>query len=216
MYLEKDKNKIKKEEIKQKINTFFARYFNWLLVFVVLVVVIAGGFFVLKPKYDYVVKFTENNNSGTEQEYSIRREYLDKIKSLISTYNKVSAADMKKVDLILAEKGVPEKLFSQIEALAEKNGLLLESLKIESPEEAEESSGINLKKKTEEAGSLPAEIGILKGTFSIVGVDYFSLKSLISTMENNLMLMDIVNLNFNPDTSSAEFVFHTYYLKKTN
>lgn len=218
MDLEKNesKEKQKEEETQQKIGTFLARYFNWLLVFVVLALIVAGGFFILKPKYDYVVKLTKDNASGTEQEYSTRREYLGKIKSLIEAYDRVNAADIKKVNFILAEKDVLEGLFPQIESLTKKNGLLLGSLKIESAEGAKESPGIDLTKKIEDTASLSAEIEKVKVSLSVVGVDYFSLKSFISALENNLTLIDIVNLNFSPDAGSAEFVFYTYYLKKTN
>lgn len=210
------RKKLKKEEMMQKINIFLARYFNWLLVLVVLIVIVAGSFFILKPKYDYITELKKGNESGQEQEYSARRLYLNKIKSLIEAYNKVNPSDVEKINFILAERDVPEELFTQIESLTKENGLLLESLKIEPAEEAVKSAGVSLTKKVEKTSSLPAEIGKMKGTLSVVGVDYFSLKSLVSALENNLMVMDITNLNFKPDASSAELVFYAYYLKKAN
>lgn len=206
----------KKEEVKQKINMFLARYFNWLLILIVLTVIIAGSFFILKPKYDYINKLKMDNEFGQEQEYSSRRQYLDEIKSLIEAYNKVSPSDIEKIDVILSEKDVPEELFSQIESLTKGNGLLLESLKIESAGEVEKPSNINLTKKIQDNIVLPAEIGKIKATLNVVGVDYFSLKSLVSSFENSLMVMDIINLDFNPDNNSAELIFYAYYLKKAN
>jgi hypothetical protein len=212
-----NKKRDKKEKIRQRMNMFLARYFNWLLVLVVLIIVIIGSVFILKPKYNEITKLTKNNEFGQEQEYSIRRQYLDKIKSLIKIYDKVNRSDAEKVNYILAEKDIQEEIFSEIQSLVEKNGLLLEGLKIEPVEEVKKPSGVNLTKKTEtNAVLLPPEIGRIKATLSVIGVDYFSLKSLISTMENNLALIDIVNLDFEPDSGSAELVFYTYYLKRTN
>jgi uncharacterized protein (UPF0333 family) len=209
------KKRDKKEKTKQIINMFLARYFNWLLVLIVLIMVVAGGIFILKPKYEEVAKLTKNNEFGQEQEYSIRRQYLDKVKNLIKIYNKVDRSDVEKVNYILAERYIQEEIFSEVQSLVEKNGLLLEALKIEPVEEVKKPSGVNLTKKIETAAiSLPAEIGRTKVTLSIVGADYFSLKSLISTMENNLALMDIISLDFDPGSSSAELVFYTYHLKK--
>jgi polyribonucleotide nucleotidyltransferase len=139
---------------------------------------------------------------------------LDKIKSLIDAYEKVNLSDKEKVNFILAERNIPEELFPQVEALVKKNGLLLESLKIEPEEDAKKSSGISLTKKVEDKASLPKEIGRVKASLNVIGVDYFSLKSLISAMENNLIVTDIISVNFSPEGGSAELVFYSYYLKK--
>lgn len=218
MDFEKSENrkKQKKEEMMQKINIFFARYFNWLLTFIVLVVLVGGGFFILKPKYDYINELKNGNEYGQEQEYSARREYLNKIKNLIEVYNNVSSSDVKKVNFILAERDVPEELFPQIESLTKGNGLLLESLKIEPAEENVKSTGVSLTKEVKSTVSLPPEIERMKASLSVAGVDYFSLKSLISAFENNLMVMDITSLSFKPDTGSADLVFYAYSLKKAN
>ena len=125
-------------------------------------------------------------------------------------------SEIKKIDYILKPKDVPEELFSQVEAIVKKNGLLLKSLKIESGGEESKDSSQKVSRTTEEKTevALPPEIGKTKATLEVLGVDYFGLKSLLASMENNLMLMDVASVNFAPEGNSVQLVFYTYYLKE--
>lgn len=213
-----EKRERKKEKTKQIINVFLIRYFKWLIVFSVLVVLALGYILLIKPKYQQVTQLAKDGQAGKEQEYLQRREYLDKIKNLIRVFQGVKASDIKKVNYILEKKDGPEELFTQIESIVKKNGLLLISLKIESAEPGSKESPKKISRTEEEtaepAASLPPEIEKMKGTLKILGVDYFSLKSLLTSIENNLMIMDVVNLDFNPEGNSAQLIFYTYYLKQ--
>ena len=206
----------KEEQIKQKVNVLLVRYFKWLVAFFVLVVLIFGYFLLLKPKYEGIAKLTSDGQLSKEQEYLERREYLDSLKNLVAVFQSVKLSDREKIDYILKKKDVPEELFSQIETIVKKNGLLLKSLKIEPEETDSKSSSQKVSRGGEEKTvvSLPPEIGKIKATLEVLGVDYFGFKSLLTSMENNLMLMDVVNVNFSPEGNSAQLVFYTYYLKK--
>ena len=213
--MDKGKNG-KEEQAGQKINILLVRYFKWLIAFLVLVVFILGYFFLLKPKYEEIAKLTGDGQLSQEQEYLERREYLDKLKNLVAVFQSVKSSEIKKIDYILKPKDVPEELFSQVEAIVKKNGLLLKSLKIESGGEESKDSSQKVSRTTEEKTevALPPEIGKTKATFEVLGVDYFGLKSLLASMENNLMLMDVASVNFAPEGNSVQLVFYTYYLKE--
>ena len=212
-----DKGKDEKEgQTRQKINVLLIEYFKWLIAFLVLVVFILGYFFLLKPKYEEIAKLTGDGQLSQEQEYLERREYLDKLKNLVAVFQSVKSSEIKKIDYILKPKDVPEELFSQVEAIVKKNGLLLKSLKIESGGEESKDSSQKVSRTTEEKTevALPPEIGKTKATLEVLGVDYFGLKSLLASMENNLMLMDVASVNFAPEGNSVQLVFYTYYLKE--
>jgi len=213
--MDKGKNG-KEEQAGQKINILLVRYFKWLIAFLVLVVFILGYFFLLKPKYEEIAKLTGDGQLSKEQEYLERREYLDKLKNLVAVFQSVKSSEIKKIDYILKPKDVPEELFSQVEAIVKKNGLLLKSLKIESGGEESKDSSQKVSRTTEEKTevALPPEIGKTKATLEVLGVDYFGLKSLLASMENNLMLMDVASVNFAPEGNSVQLVFYTYYLKE--
>ena len=213
--MDKGKNG-KEEQAGQKINILLVRYFKWLIAFLVLVVFILGYFFLLKPKYEEIAKLTGDGQLSQEQEYLERREYLDKLKNLVAVFQSVKSSEIKKIDYILKPKDVPEELFSQVEAIVKKNGLLLKSLKIESGGEESKDSSQKVSRTTEEKTevALPPEIGKTKATLEVLGVDYFGLKSLLASMENNLMLMDVASVNFAPEGNSVQLVFYTYYLKE--
>ncbi|MDD5071932.1 MAG: hypothetical protein PHQ42_04335 [Patescibacteria group bacterium] len=206
----------KKAQTRQKINVFLVRYFKWLVIFFVLVVLVLGYFILLKPKYKEIARLTKDGRSGEEREYLERQEHLDDLKKLISVFRSVKTSEINKIDYILKRKDVPEELFGQVEAIARKNGLFLKSLKIESGEESQSGGQKISREVTEEkaAGSLPPEIGRIKVTFEVLGVDYFGLKSFLTSIENNLMLMDVVSVDFNPGDESVQLVFYTYYLKE--
>lgn len=203
------------EEIRNKINVFLIRYFKWLVIFSAFIIIVVGYVFLLKPKYDYVNKLAEDNRFVEEQKYSERQQYLEKMNNLIEVYNKVDSSDIKKVDSILTTRNVPEELFSQMESIVEKNGLLLTFLTIESAEEENrKNSGIAIADNRSAAIALPPEIGRVEATLSVEGIDYFSLKNLLAAMENSLMLMDVTNLDFRLEDGSADLSFYTYFLKK--
>ena len=212
-----DKGKDEKEgQTRQKINVLLIEYFKWLIAFLVLVVLALGYFFLLKPEYEEVVQSAKSGQLNKEQEYLERREYLGKLKNLVAVFQSVKPSEIKKIDYILKPKDVPEELFSQVEAIVKKNGLLLKSLKIESGGEESKDSSQKVSRTTEEKTevALPPEIGKTKATLEVLGVDYFGLKSLLASMENNLMLMDVASVNFAPEGNSAQLTFYVYYLKE--
>jgi len=212
-----DKGKDEKEgQTRQKINVLLIEYFKWLIAFLVLVVLALGYFFLLKPEYEEVVQSAKSGQLNKEQEYLERREYLGKLKNLVAVFQSVKPSEIKKIDYILKPKDVPEELFSQVEAIVKKNGLLLKSLKIESGGEESKDSSRKVSRTTEEKTevALPPEIGKTKATLEVLGVDYFGLKSLLVSIENNLRLMDVVNVDFSPEGNSVQLVFYTYYLKE--
>jgi len=213
--MDKGKNG-KEKQTGQKINVLLIKYFKWLIAFLVLVVLTFGYFLLLQPKYEKVAQLARNGQLSKEQEYQERREYLDKLKNLVTVFRSVKSSEIKKIDYILKKKDVPEELFTQVEAIVKKNGLLLNSLKIESGERESKSSSqkVSIGGEEKTGVSLPPEIGKTKATLEVWGADYFGLKSLLTSMENNLMLMDVISVGFSPEGNFVQLVFYTYHLKE--
>lgn len=212
-----EKGSKKKKAKEQRINMFLVRYFKWLVVLFVLIVFISSYIFLIKPKYQKITQLVGANKISREQEYLERKEYLAGIKDLINIYKKINLSDIKKVNLILSKGNNYEELFTQLESIVLKSGLLIKSLKIDSEEYVGKENILKKPKiSRKESGtdsSLPSEIGRIKVTLSIIGVDYFSLKNILNNIENNLMIMDIISLDFQPSNNSVDLDFYTYYLK---
>ena len=170
-----DKKRAKKEK---KINTFLVNYFKWLVALLVLIVFISGYIFLIKPKYQKITQSVGANKISREQEYLERKGYLAGIKDLINIYKKINSFDIKKVNLILSKGNNYEKLFTQLESMVLRSGLIIKSLKIDFEEYVGKENILKKPKiSREESGtdsSLPSEIGRIKVTLSIIGVDYFS------------------------------------------
>lgn len=212
-----EKGSKKKKAKEQRINMFLVRYFKWLIVLFVLIVFISSYIFLIKPKYQKITQLVGANKISREQEYLERKGYLAGIEDLINIYKKINLSDIKKVNLILSKGNNYEELFTQLESIVLKSGLLIKSLKIDSEEYVGKENILKKPKiSRKESGtdsSLPSEIGRIKVTLSIIGVDYFSLKNILNTIENNLMIMDIISLDFQPSNNSVDLDFYTYYLK---
>lgn len=212
-----EKGSKKKKAKEQRINMFLVRYFKWLVVLFVLIVFISSYIFLIKPKYQKITQLVGANKISREQKYLERKEYLAGIKDLINIYKKINLSDIKKVNLILSKGNNYEELFTQLESIVLKSGLLIKSLKIDSEEYVGKENILKKPKiSRKESGtdsSLPSEIGRIKVTLSIIGVDYFSLKNILNNIENNLMIMDIISLDFQPSNNSVDLDFYTYYLK---
>ena len=64
-----------------------------------------------------------------------------------------------------------------------------------------------------EKRELPADIERIRFNLFVVGTNYNSLRSLLITLENNLSLMDIININFNPEGKTTNMIVDAYQLK---
>ncbi len=204
-------------EIKHRINFVFSRYFKLFMLAIILTIFAGGYIFVVGPKYKEIENKKKEISNNEELEYFKQKRKIKQLNDLINVYKNISQADMEKIDLLLpSEEKIHEELFSQIESIILRNGLLLKSLEIDTRESssksAKNSDSAKIKGETEE-DVLPKDIGRVRINLNILGLDYFKLKDLVRVFENNLRLIDIDEINFQPDNNSAIIGFYTYYLK---
>jgi len=205
------------EKTKHRINFVFFRYFKWFVLLMILIILVFDYIFFIGPKYKEMENKKKEISNNEELEYFSQKRKVKQLNDLINVYRKISETDMKKIDLLLpSEEKIHEELFSQIESIILRNGLLLKSLEIDVEESNVKSAkNLNNTKANEQIGEdiLPKEIGRIRVSLNILGVDYFKLKDLVRVFENNLRLIDIDDINFQPDNNSVIINFYTYYLK---
>ncbi len=216
-----ENNTSERERKIQKIGLFVISYLRWLIIVAVVVVLVAGYFFLIGPKYKKIMQLTENDSQQAEIDYSKKKKELADLGTLATIYHHdIDADEIKKIDALLPAENPEEELFTQLEYLVAGNGLVMTSLVISPEKEATASQGDvpeqarSQEEKTQPAITLPKEIGKIKANLNIIGVDYQGLKNILNTLENNLRIMDITYLNYAPPDGTLTLELYTYYLKE--
>ncbi|MEA3463560.1 MAG: type 4a pilus biogenesis protein PilO [Patescibacteria group bacterium] len=215
------KNKIQQDnQQKQKINTLLIKYFKWLIFGVLTIILAAGYFLLIQPKYKQVAKDAESISEGKQLKYLTQQKYLNRLNELKAVYQSIKIQDRDKIEAILPNQAEIDKLFTEIEAIALSNGLILTSLQFESVKSAAkidnkyvvESAKANQGSK-DKINDLPEEIAKIKIIMNLVGTDYNGLKNILKTIERNLRLMDIIKLSFSPNDNQTSLELLAYYMK---
>ena len=117
---------------------------------------------------------------------------------------------------MLPEEKSESDLFLQIEKIVKGNGLLLESIFLEDEEESstKKRSKRDIEEGVEEEGSGEAKAKELKIKLTVSEAGYLAFKSLIASLENNLRIIDINDIKYDPADESAELSLKAYYWPK--
>lgn len=208
------------KKTEQKLNFFFNRYFKWFVLLIVLAFLVAGYFVVIKPKYQQTIQSIQRHVKLQSQNYLVKKENLEKAKELISVYNNTDNEKIRKINTLLPTDPSHEELFTVFDDLTSRNGLVLNRMDIFLASEKEEESRSRIGKKKEGAQlmerNLPEYIKKAEISIEVLGTDYAGLKSFLTSLENNLRLVDVVNINFDPGRESAELQLWTYFFSSEN
>lgn len=190
----KEKNEENKKLIKI-INSFFISYFNWLLVVWVLLIIVSGYYFIILPGYNKTSEEIGATVSSQSVLYDNRQQYLTQLLKINDDFKNISATQLKRIEALLPSEAGGEELLLQLESIAANNGVLLTSLKFEKLDEKR-------------------EVSVLKINLSLSGVDYVSVKNLLSAIEKNLRLINVTSLNFTASGGISSLEMEAYYLNK--
>jgi len=187
------------------LTSLLAKYFKFIILFLMAAVLLTGYLFILKPKQQAIVQGVDETIKQKQAENEDLNSYFTKLQRYIASYAAIGADKKKLADEMLPSGADPEKLFTSLEALINGQGLILNSIEL-APDEK--------KTKNEAAAETPdTGIGEIKIVMEIVGTDYKSLKDLLSTLENNLNLLEVEKINWTPVSLSAIIEAKTYYVK---
>jgi len=179
------------------LNLFLNRYFNIFLVVLVIIILAAAYFLVLRPKFQETMGIIQNSLEEQQRLYVGQQKKLVNLQAITAVYKQISPEDLKKFDGILPDNYPSEALFGELEEIIEQSGFLLSAVSV-SREEAGPSS----------------PTGRLNINLSLGAVDYSGLKTLIRKLENNLRLFDIRDLSFSPSDETLALTITTYYYSK--
>lgn len=188
------------------LNLVLSKYFKIVAFFIVAAILLASYKFLLRPQYDSIVIDVESTIKAMEDEQNDLNLYLTRLQKYVSNYEAIGEREKTMVDQILPSVNEHDKLFTSLEAMIKGRGLLLTALDI-SPDAA--AAG----RRDATAAPIDPDIGKIKISMDVSGVNYEGLKDLLATIENNLNLMDVEKLGWQPEAESVNLEISIYYLK---
>lgn len=227
-----EQNSFSGRKIKNKINSFLNsnfQYFSFLMLFFVFWF---SFNFILVPKYE---KVTLASNEVLESKKSLFvEEYKELVayKKNIEVFESINEGDIEKISKMIPTEYSKDEIFMEFAYFLMKNNFNIKSLKVHDPKNVSliqqqsssrrmlsapenNPSGLQLDSKaTQVAYSLPPNIGSWLLKVELSPINYFDLKYLSDVIENNLKLIDIISLDFDPLSRKVSFEALAYYFKK--
>lgn len=204
--------------IKNKINIFLNNYFNGLVFVFFIILLIIGYFFIIRPKYAEIIAKADSATIEEETEYQKQLTYLRQLSELKKEFGEIDKRDVEKISDILPYEKNHEIIFAQMEKIVTENGYILTNLSIDAGDTGK-NKGQRRSSSTEDEGGKTetsdqaGEVKKLSIRMSVKGMNYSGFKKLLSAIENNLRLMDINNLSFDPSGAGATFEITAYFLE---
>ncbi|MGE5425833.1 MAG: hypothetical protein ACM3PZ_02060 [Bacillota bacterium] len=205
----------RKNNTQNAINTFLNENFNLLVVFFVIVFLFVAYILLIRPKFQMTLMAVRDNISQQETFYQSQRQKLADLQAAATLYRKIDEADVEKVNSILPDEYAKEKLFGELEDIVLQRGLTLTSLALAKDGESAETAANPMAPKSERRIDLPGgeHIGVVTAEMGLGSVDYAGLKNLLPLLEQNLQLLDIRVMDFDPAAKTAVLSVDTYYFK---
>lgn len=207
---EKEQGLRQRKLLKKTINKVLSDYFNFFIAGIVVIVLASGYFLLLKPKYDQTLQVLNVINKQEEADFENKKKELQKIKDLLKSYNDIDDSYKKKILSIAPVRENKEEIFSEVNYLVSRNGLILQSVNLS------EGGGYDISDNLPSGGEnylASGEIKKVNISLNVRGTDYEAFKNFLSAMENNLPLLDVVNLSFDPGGKTSNFLVDTYYIQ---
>jgi hypothetical protein len=206
-----------------KINVFFSKYFKFIILIVVLIIFFASYVYILKPMYDKTLEAVKGNAVNRERVYLQQLNKLNSFRQLVSVYNKIPDDEKDKLNNLLPPDYVKEQLFIELGYIIPQNGHKLSYLNFKKDTEIETEKEDQRRARTEEEISassflddLAPDIGYIDAELKLSSASYNGIRNLLKLLENNLRLVDVYELSFDPEGETFEASFVTYYLKDSN
>ena len=240
MVMKLNKDITKNNFWKEKALPFLARYFNLVSLAAAFIVLIFGIWLVILPKYKELSSSGNNLSFEDEQaEYERNQKILEGLKEIKANYQSIKEEDLDKIEKLLPPKGDEEDLLILVEDIIKKRGGIVGSLSIEEAVDnesisqsgitgdfagedgmteedtglAEDGASIQSSGSASNSGGSSNRVGKIKIAAEAIGVGYSNLKPLLEGFENSLRIMDIKNIDFDPEGEKVSLEIIAYYLK---
>jgi len=196
---------------------FFQRYFYYIVASEALIILLLGYLFVIRPQ---VERWVENAKQKTFIDGQIKTSIVDydqkieQMQSMSDGYAGLSDSDINDINALLPDAPELESLFTQINKIVRTNGLILNKIGLN-----DTGKSATVAKKSQPS-IMEKAVGVVGGkvlktlnfNIELSGVGYRSLKNVLTSFENNLRIIDINEIEYNPKSESVKFNAVVYYL----
>jgi len=204
---------------------FLNKYYKFIAVAIVIIVVVAGYFTVVSKKTAGYNQLKSSISTKIEDFKDAEKYYkkLQSLEMLIADFEKTSINQLAKLEVALPHNPHIPDLIAQIEALVASNGFVLTSFDFTESSVVQagrsgRSENVQLTQVQSSFSQLPPNLKVLDLSISMSGgsSDYFSFKELLKDFESHIRVFDIVSLTFGETQSAGSglsFNMRTYYLE---
>ncbi|NQT49899.1 type 4a pilus biogenesis protein PilO [Candidatus Kuenenbacteria bacterium] len=191
-------NKVKKNRFLGFAESFI-QYFQMIFILSLVILILAFAYCVYNV-YDVNINEMKLIVQQKQQVLAEKENELSELKSAKVNYEGIEESVQKMLMVLPSEKEL-SSIFVQLDALAYKNNLSLDTVDIA---ESQELDGENIK-------SQKPTLKKLALTLSLTGGDYYTLKNFLIDVEKNLRLLDVKALIYEPLAGSYNLTMNTYY-----
>lgn len=180
----------------------FSRWYFEVLVVVAIAIIVSGFLMFIQPSLRAVRVQGQSSLEASQRYVEQLQDYLDEIARVKDGLVNFNQAQRERLSAIVPRQQDIAGLFVQMQALAQRHGLVLPSVDISAAPAV----------TTEDGTPVGSGLGEMAITFSVSGQQYERFKRFVSDLQRNLRLFDITVINF----SSAQegpysLTLRTYY-----
>ncbi len=208
------------DRLKNALYIVVTSYFRAVLVALVVMVVAAGYFLLLGPRFKEISQQGILGYDAKRAQLEERQRYLDDLEVMVSRYEQVDFASLEKLSLVLPHKQDIPGILVEFQALAESVGLTVQSITVTelgaaavsvAPGSAETRTG-STAIPAADAATLSSAVKPLNVSLTVAGADgYGTLKALLTAIERDLRIFDVSSVSFTPDGATYTLLLKTYY-----
>lgn len=191
------KKKEQKKQSKNSLNVVLAHYYLPISAAVLVLVLFFGYYFILLRHYNSNLISREVDKAAKSNTLELKKKEYAQVTSLIENYEKINREDIENIKYLLPDKKDIPGILVQLEAIAEKNGIIL--------------GGITINEVPETANDTFHRLTVNVELIGVSGYSYEIVKSFLSDIENNLRIFDVNAVYFSPESTNYSLNLFTYY-----
>lgn len=192
------------------------QYFYYILAGEAVIVLLAGTWLFIWPAWEKYRDALATNQQTIATDQEQIADYDAKIarkKEVLAAYGGLTGSEQGIIAAMVPPAVAQQQLFAQLHTIAERNGVEVKSIAIESVSDgSEERSGRQAAQPRDGEVRVPEGIGIIEINASFQGVRYRSLQTLLDSLQRNARLIEVEAISFLPKEEEAELSIKMFYL----
>jgi cell division protein FtsL len=201
---------------KQSLLTAINKYFLYIAIATVVIIVGVGANYILYPRWQEIHGTAVLKIDEKQQQLTEAKNFLRELENLRERYATVNYNDIQRLEHVLPHEFNMQKIYEQIADFASKADLQLNSITVKSPSAA--STATTRRQEVPADSSSQVSVGSVQEVpvdFAITGtMSYAKFKEVITLLENEAPLYTLSSFVYPPTSSNVSFSVTTYYLSE--